>query len=37
MIEHVIEMIENTLGHCQAGSILVHVGTNNADREGQIE
>ena len=33
-IEHVTERLENTLGHSQAGSILVHVGTNNADREG---
>ena len=35
-IEHVTERIENTLGHGQRGSILLHVGTNNADR-GQIE
>ena len=33
-IEHVTEKVENTLGHGQGGSILVHVGTNNADREG---
>ena len=33
-IEHVTERVENTLGHGQAGSILAHVGTNNADREG---
>ena len=33
-IEHVTERVENTLGHSQGGSILVHVGTNNADREG---
>ena len=33
-IEHVMERVENTLGHGQGGSILVHVGTNNADREG---
>ena len=33
-IEHVTERVENTLGHGQGGSILVHVGTNNADREG---
>jgi len=35
-IEHVtqwVENIENTLGYGQGGSILVHVGTNNADRE----
>ena len=33
-IGHVTERVENTLGHGQGGSILVHVGTNNADREG---
>ena len=33
-IEHVTERIENTLGGGQGGSILVHVGANNADREG---
>ena len=33
-IEHVTEWIENTLGHDQGGSIFVHVGTNNTDREG---
>ena len=33
-ILHVTERVENTLGHGQGGSILVHVGTNNADREG---
>ena len=27
------EQVENTLGHGHGGSILVHVGTNNADRE----
>ena len=32
-IEHMTER-ENKLGHGQGGSILVHVGTNNADREG---
>ena len=31
-IEHVTERVENVLGHGQGGSILVHVGTNNADR-----
>ena len=34
MIEHVTERVENVLGHGQGGSILVHVGTNNADRDG---
>ena len=33
-IEHVTERVENILGHGQGGSILVHVGTNNADRDG---
>ena len=28
------ERVENVLGHGQGGSILVHVGTNNADRDG---
>ena len=33
-IEHVTERIKNILGHGQGGYILVHVGTNNADRNG---
>ncbi|KAK2178074.1 hypothetical protein NP493_564g03047 [Ridgeia piscesae] len=33
-IEHVTERVENVLGHGHGGSILVHVGTNNADRDG---
>ena len=33
-IEHVTGWVGNTLGHGQGGSILVHVGTNNADMEG---
>ena len=33
-IEHVTDRVENVLGHGQGGSILVHVGTNNADKEG---
>ena len=33
-IEHVTERVENVLVHGQGGSILVHVGTNNADRDG---
>ena len=32
-IEHVTERVQNTLGHGQGGSILGHVGRNNADRE----
>ncbi|KAK2169009.1 hypothetical protein NP493_1208g01032 [Ridgeia piscesae] len=33
-IEHVTEWVENVLGHGQGGSILGHVGTNNADKDG---
>ena len=33
-IEHVTERVQNVLGHGQGGSILVHVGTNNADMYG---
>ncbi|KAK2173008.1 hypothetical protein NP493_911g00013 [Ridgeia piscesae] len=33
-IEHVTERVENVLGHGQGGYILVHVGTNNADKDG---
>ena len=33
-IGHVTERVEYVLGHGQGGSILVHVVTNNADREG---
>ena len=33
-IEHVTERVENVLGHGQGESILVYVGTNNAEREG---
>ena len=33
-IEHVTERVENILRHGQGGSILVHIETNNADREG---
>ena len=33
-IEHATERRENVLGHGQGGSILVHVGTKNADRDG---
>ena len=28
------ERVENTLGQGQGGSILIHVGTNHANREG---
>ena len=33
-IENVTERVGNVLGHGQGGSISVHVGTNNADKEG---
>ena len=33
-IENATERVGNVLGHGQGGSILVHVGTNNADKEG---
>ena len=33
-VDHVTERVENSLGHDQGGSTVVHVGTNNADREG---
>ncbi|RUQ96635.1 hypothetical protein, partial [Labedella endophytica] len=35
-IEHVTERVEKVMGHGKGGSILVHVGTNNADKEGTI-
>ena len=33
-IEHVTERVEQIMGRGYGGSILVHVGTNNADNEG---
>ena len=33
-IEHVTERVETTMGRGKGGTILVHVGTNNADKEG---
>ena len=33
-IEHVTERVEQIMGRRYGGSILVHVGTNNADKEG---
>ena len=33
-IEHVTERIEQIMGRGNGGSILVHIGTNNADKEG---
>ena len=32
-IEHVTKRVDNTLGHGQGGSILQHIGMNNANRE----
>ena len=33
-IEHVTERVENIMGRVNGGTILVHVGTNNTDKEG---
>ena len=33
-IEHVMKRVEQIMGRGNGGSILVHVGTNNADKEG---
>ena len=33
-IEHVTERVEKITGRGNGGSIVVHVGTNNADKEG---
>ena len=33
-IEHVTERVEQIMGRGYGGSVLVHVGTNNADKEG---
>ena len=33
-IEHVTERVENIMGRGNGGTILVHVGTNNTDKEG---
>ena len=33
-IEHVTERVENIMGRGKGGTILVHIGTNNADKEG---
>ena len=34
IIEHVTEKVEQIMGRGNGGSILAHVGTNNADKEG---
>ena len=33
-MEHVTYRVENIMGRGNGGTILVHVGTNNADKEG---
>ena len=33
-IEHVTERVERIMGRGNGGSILVHIGTNNADKDG---
>ena len=33
-IQHVTERVEESMGRGNGGSILVHIGTNNADKEG---
>ena len=33
-IEHVTERVEKIMGRGNGGTILVHVGTNNTDKEG---
>ena len=33
-IEAITERVENTVGSDKGGSVLVHVGTNNVEREG---
>ena len=35
-IEHVTERVEKIIGSVNGGSILVHIGTNNTDKEGTI-
>ena len=33
-IEYVTERVEKIMGRGKGGTILVHIGTNNADKEG---
>ena len=33
-IETIIERVENVVGSGSGGSVLVHIGTNNVEREG---
>ena len=35
-IEAITERVENFVGSGKCGSVLVHVGTNNVEREGKI-
>ena len=35
-IEVITERVENIVGSCKGGSVLVHVGTTNVEREGTI-
>ena len=35
-IEAITERVENVVGSGKGGSVLVHVGTNNVEREGTI-
>ena len=32
--DNVTERVENIMGRGKGGTILVHIGTNNADKEG---
>ena len=34
-IEHVTERVERIMGRGNGGTLLVHIGTNNADKEGR--
>ena len=36
MINHVTEKVEQIMGRGNVGSILIHIWTNNADKEGTI-
>ena len=36
-IEHVTERVEKIMGRGKGGTILVHIGTNNADKEGTTD
>ena len=33
-VEHVTEIVQRIMGRGNGGTILVHIGTNNADKEG---